>query len=116
MSDIKHISFTNGIITIIDAEGTVRPVYLADYLLAIIDTAQLAPLAVTQPKIGLDAVGGDQMEDDAVDSEHITPRSILARHLSDGFAFSLYQNWNELGELKELRANEKHGYANVEER
>lgn len=116
MSDIKHISFTNGIITIIDAEGLTRPVYLADYLLAIIDTAQLTDEAVTQAKIGDDAVGGDQIEDNAVDSEHITPRSILARHLSDGFAFSLYQSWNEFGELKELRANESHGYANVEER
>lgn len=116
MSDIKHISFTNGIITIIDAEGTIRPVYLADYLQAIIDTAQLTDDAVTGAKIAGDAIEGDHIADNAVDSEHITPRSILAKHLSDGFAFALYQSWNEFGELKELRANEEHGYANVEER
>jgi len=116
MPDIKHISFTNGIITIMEAGGLVRHVNLVDYLQAIIDTAQLTDLAVTRAKIGADAIGGDQLEDDAVDSEHITPRSILAKHLSDGFAFSLYQKWNEFGELVELRANEEHGYANVEQR
>lgn len=115
-TNIAGITFENGMLHILDGQGITRDVTLADYLQEIIDTVNLVDDAVTGAKIAGDAVEGEHIADDAVGSEHISPRAILARHLSDGFALSLYQNFNEFGELKEVRANEKYGYSNVEER
>jgi len=114
--NIVGISFENGMIHILDGEGIMRDVTLADFLQEIIDTVNLVDEAVTGVKIAGDAISGDHIQDEAIDSEHYTPRSILAKHLSEGVAFALYQKWTEFGELKELRANEEHGYANVEQR
>lgn len=114
--NIAGLSFENGILHIIDGQGIQRDVVLADFLQEIIDTVNLVDEAVTGIKIAGDAVDSEHIADDAIGSEHISPRAILAKHLTNGLALSLYQYWTELGELKEVRANEKYGYANVEER
>ena len=56
---------------------------------------------------------GDDIAPDAIDSEHIANYAIILRHLASDLVFALALGEEE---LKELRANEEHGYANVEER
>ena len=114
--NIAGLSFENGILHIIDGQGIQRDVTLTDFLQEVIDTVNLVDEAVTGVKIAGDAIEGKHIVDNAIDSEHISPRAILAKHLTEGLALSLYQYFNEFGELKEVRANEKYGYANVEER
>ena len=112
---ITGIGLSNGKM-LITQNGIVRDITIADFLQEIIDTANLVPDAVDGTIIADDAVDSEHIADEAVDSEHIARNAIMERHLEDGLALELAMLWTGEMELKELRANEKHGYANVEER
>jgi len=112
---ISGITLTNGKLLITE-NGLTRDITIADFLQEIIDTANLVPGAVDGTIIEADAVGGQHITAEAVDSEHIARSAIRTEHLSDNLAQEIAAIWTGETEVKEVRANEMYGLANIEER